>query len=70
MQESLKGFFIIYRPKDVVSGDFYWLSEVGNKTSLVAADCTGHGVPGAFMTLLHSKKKKLKNPWMHTCKIP
>ncbi|MDX1651062.1 MAG: PAS domain S-box protein [Brumimicrobium sp.] len=44
--------FIIFRPKDIVSGDFYWLNEVDNKTILVCADCTGHGVPGSFMTLL------------------
>jgi tetratricopeptide (TPR) repeat protein len=48
--------FIFFSPRDVVSGDFYWFSEVennGNKLSIVAAvDCTGHGVPGAFMSML------------------
>jgi PAS domain S-box-containing protein len=44
--------FILFKPRDVVSGDFYWLSEVGNKQIIVAADCTGHGVPGAFMSLV------------------
>lgn len=52
LDELLKDYFIIYRPKDVVSGDFYWLNKVGEKTIFIAADCTGHGVPGAFMTLI------------------
>lgn len=52
LDHLLKEYFVINRPKDVVSGDFYWLNEVGNRTLLVAADCTGHGIPGAFMTLI------------------
>lgn len=44
--------FIIYKPKDIVSGDFYWLETIGDITVLALADCTGHGVPGSFMTLL------------------
>ncbi|PHR48808.1 MAG: hypothetical protein COA32_04910 [Fluviicola sp.] len=44
--------FILFKPKDIVSGDFYWLNEVDNKTIIVCSDCTGHGVPGSFMTLL------------------
>jgi ligand-binding sensor domain-containing protein/serine phosphatase RsbU (regulator of sigma subunit) len=48
----LKDYFVLYRPKDVVSGDFYWLNEIDGKTIFVVADCTGHGVPGAFMTLI------------------
>jgi serine phosphatase RsbU (regulator of sigma subunit) len=44
--------FILHKPVEIVSGDFYWVSEVGNKTMIVAADCTGHGVPGAFMSML------------------
>ena len=44
--------FIISKPKNIVSGDFYWMEKVDNKTVLVMADCTGHGVPGSFMTLL------------------
>ncbi|MDX2305221.1 MAG: two-component regulator propeller domain-containing protein [Microscillaceae bacterium] len=50
----LQHYFLIYRPKDVVSGDFYWISKIENTTILVVADCTGHGVPGAFMTLIGS----------------
>ncbi len=52
LEELLKDYFIIYRPKDKVSGDFYWLNKIENKTILIAADCTGHGVPGAFMTMI------------------
>lgn len=44
--------FIISKPKDIVSGDFYWLAEKGDKIIITVADCTGHGVPGAFMSLL------------------
>jgi serine phosphatase RsbU (regulator of sigma subunit) len=49
--------FGLYGPRDVVSGDFYWFAEAeGNKFLLAAADCTGHGVPGAFMSMLGSDK--------------
>ena len=44
--------FIIYLPKDIVSGDFYWFAKKGDKLIVAAADCTGHGVPGAFMSML------------------
>ncbi|MCP4520186.1 MAG: SpoIIE family protein phosphatase [Cytophagales bacterium] len=44
--------FILYKPRDIVSGDFYWFAEHESKTYVVAADCTGHGVPGAFMSML------------------
>ena len=44
--------FILYKPRDIVSGDFYWAKQVNQYVILVAADCTGHGVPGAFMSLL------------------
>lgn len=43
--------FVYYKPRDVVSGDFYWAESVGHKRIIVAADCTGHGVPGAFITM-------------------
>lgn len=48
----LPSSFIYYSPKDIVSGDFYWVSKVGSKTVVAAVDCTGHGVPGAFMSLI------------------
>jgi len=44
--------FIFYRPRDMVSGDFYWITQKDHKLILAAADCTGHGVPGAFMSML------------------
>jgi serine phosphatase RsbU (regulator of sigma subunit) len=44
--------FILYKPKDIVSGDFYWGVEKNEKIILAAGDCTGHGVPGAFMSML------------------
>lgn len=48
----LQKSFIIYKPKDIVSGDFYWFTEVDNKLLLAIADCTGHGVPGALMSMI------------------
>jgi serine phosphatase RsbU (regulator of sigma subunit)/PAS domain-containing protein len=47
-----KDYFVIFNPKDVVSGDFYWLLNHENYTFLAVADCTGHGVPGAFMSMI------------------
>ncbi|MFC2104014.1 tetratricopeptide repeat protein [Bacteroidota bacterium] len=44
--------FILFRPRDIVSGDYYWLGSKGSKIISVTADCTGHGVPGAFMSML------------------
>jgi serine phosphatase RsbU (regulator of sigma subunit) len=44
--------FILYKPRDIVSGDFYWINQKDNKLIVAAADCTGHGVPGAFMSML------------------
>ena len=48
----LPSSFIFHKPKDIVSGDFYWISEQEGKIFVAAADCTGHGVPGAFMSLI------------------
>jgi serine phosphatase RsbU (regulator of sigma subunit) len=48
----VKEFFILFKPKDIVSGDFYWATYINNKFYLATADCTGHGVPGAFMSML------------------
>ncbi|HEY5470028.1 MAG TPA: YfiR/HmsC family protein [Bacteroidales bacterium] len=44
--------FVLYKPLAIVSGDFYWVSRQGNVQVIIAADCTGHGVPGAFMSML------------------
>ena len=47
--------FILYRPKDIVSGDYYWFAETEKRIIITAADCTGHGVPGAFMSMIGSQ---------------
>jgi len=44
--------FVLFKPRDIVSGDFYWVEEVDQHWVIIAADCTGHGVPGAFMSML------------------
>lgn len=46
--------FVLHRPKDIVSGDFHWCAHVNGRTVIAAADCTGHGVPGALMSILGS----------------
>lgn len=50
--ETFPDYFIIFKPRDIVSGDFYWVGEDENNIFLTVADCTGHGVPGAFMSTL------------------
>jgi serine phosphatase RsbU (regulator of sigma subunit)/HAMP domain-containing protein len=52
IQRVLPNSFVLYRPKDIVSGDFYWIDEKNGKTMFGAIDCTGHGVPGAFMSIV------------------
>ena len=53
INKHLKEAFVLYRPKDIVSGDFYWLEgRVNDKVLISAVDCTGHGVPGAFMSIV------------------
>ncbi len=52
IKSGLKESFIYYEPKDVVSGDFYWYEELNNKPLFAVVDCTGHGVPGAFMSII------------------
>ncbi|MBK9391666.1 MAG: SpoIIE family protein phosphatase [Bacteroidetes bacterium] len=51
-RNSFSEHFILYRPRDIVSGDFYWIGEDDNHVYFTVADCTGHGVPGAFMSTL------------------
>ncbi len=61
--DNLKDQFILYLPKDIVSGDFYWAQKIGNEFIIVCADCTGHGVPGAFMSLMAiGYLKEIVNP--------
>lgn len=52
MRSRFPESFILYRPKDIVAGDFYWFAEKDGKFIVAACDCTGHGVPGAFMSLI------------------
>lgn len=51
---ALKNSMVLFRPKDIVSGDFYWFSQKGDRAIIAAADCTGHGVPGALMSMIGS----------------
>lgn len=52
VQENLNNVFVLYKPKDIVAGDFYWLEQKGDKVLLASADCTGHGVPGAMVSVV------------------
>ncbi|MFI5203421.1 MAG: SpoIIE family protein phosphatase [Flavobacteriales bacterium] len=52
IDEYFPEHFILYLPRDIVSGDFYWADQVGNKKWMAVVDCTGHGVPGGFMSIL------------------
>ncbi len=68
-EKAFDGCFILYMPKDIVSGDFFWFSQNETTRYIAAADCTGHGVPGAFMsivgnTLLNEivEQKKITSP--------
>ncbi len=52
IRQYLPDFFVFFRPRDIVSGDFYFVEKVDNTVVVAVADCTGHGVPGAFMSLI------------------
>lgn len=54
IQQSLKNHFIYFNPKDIVAGDFYWFEQINNYTLFAVADCTGHGVPGAMVSVVCS----------------
>jgi serine phosphatase RsbU (regulator of sigma subunit) len=55
LRKHYKDSFIFFRPKDIVSGDFYWIGEKNGRVFVIAADCTGHGVPGALMSMIGLK---------------
>ncbi|PCH94947.1 MAG: hypothetical protein COB85_05090, partial [Bacteroidetes bacterium] len=55
IKELLPNMFVLFKPKDIVSGDFYFYAKVDNALILAACDCTGHGVPGAFMSMIGSR---------------
>jgi len=52
LREIVTDYFLVFRPRDIVSGDFYWMARMEESTVLAVADCTGHGVPGAFMSVM------------------
>ncbi|MBN2521088.1 MAG: response regulator [Bacteroidales bacterium] len=52
LKNNIPDSFILYKPKDIVSGDFYWFKQTRKLIYIVAADCTGHGIPGAFLSIL------------------
>ncbi len=69
LKANLNEYFVLFNPKDIVSGDFYWATEHNNKFYLAVCDSTGHGVPGAFMSLLNMgflseaiKEKNIEQP--------
>ena len=66
-KQLLPSSFILYMPKDIVSGDFYWIREIGDKLFVVCSDCTGHGVPGAFMSIIGNNLLRIatKNRGIH-----
>ena len=69
LNDNLKDYFVFFKPKDIVSGDFYWAAKHETGFLIITADCTGHGVPGAFMSLLSisylneiTKEQKITQP--------
>jgi len=54
MREIFPNSFVLFKPKDIVAGDFYWMEEIGDMVFIAAADCTGHGVPGAMVSVVCS----------------
>ncbi len=52
LSKYFENHFILYKPKDIVSGDYYYIKSISNKLIVAVADCTGHGVPGAFLSML------------------
>jgi serine phosphatase RsbU (regulator of sigma subunit) len=52
LDECMPEYFVLFKPRDIVSGDFYWISQKDDKIIVAAVDCTGHGVPGAFVSML------------------
>ncbi len=69
IRSSIPQHFILYKPRDIVSGDFYWFNQIDGKIVLAVVDCTGHGVPGAFMSMMGNAflneivtEQKIMNP--------
>ena len=75
INELIHDNFIFYKPKDIVSGDFYWIKQVNHYNIIVAADSTGHGVPGAFMSMLgisflNEIVQRIEGAWCRNGPIP
>lgn len=67
IQPHFEDLFILWEPKDVVSGDFYWFTQIGTKKFIAAVDCTGHGIPGAFMSMIgNTLLNQIVETGMHT----
>ncbi|GAA4833641.1 two-component regulator propeller domain-containing protein [Algivirga pacifica] len=69
MKETLKDYFLLYKAKDIISGDFYWVAKEEDYTFVAVVDCTGHGVPGGLMSMIGTnllnkavKERKLLDP--------
>jgi serine phosphatase RsbU (regulator of sigma subunit) len=59
-EDTFEETFVLFLPKDIVSGDFYWMYDNGDTRFIAAVDCTGHGVPGAFMSIIgHNSLNKV-----------
>ena len=54
LENVFDDYFVLFQPRDIVSGDFYWFAQQGDHCVMILADCTGHGVPGAFMSMMGS----------------
>ena len=67
LSSNVRDSFVMFKPRDVVSGDFYYFNKKDNKLVIVASDCTGHGVPGAFMSMLGMSM--LDNIILNDCKM-
>ena len=68
-EKFFKDYFVLYKPQDKIGGDFYWLTSKGDTLFFALADCTGHGVPGAFMSMIGNShlneiviEKKITDP--------
>lgn len=72
----LSDYFIVFKPRDIVSGDFYWFSHLDDRVFIAAVDCTGHGVPGAFLSMIGNitlneivKETQITNPGQILCRL-
>jgi len=76
IRKVLNDSFIIFKPRDIVSGDFYWFSHLDDRVFIAAVDCTGHGVPGAFLSMIGNitlneivKEVQITNPGQILCRL-